>query len=415
MTQHGNADTHPGIRASAIKAVHAMSRCLPANRQEPFLRLARATRDLAKGRPNIRGEALVNGGENRKRATASSSTVLYAVSRRLPANRQEPFLRLARAVRDMVKGRPAGEARATRYPGAFQVFPRPARVSAEWPDAPVVEDPDDRVRYVPSYVRPLPHRFDIELFEQLNEEYESKPIWPSPPVYDTPSLTLRAHKRLMEVHNVIDLANKRVLEIGCGTGYDVWYVAHQFGSDAYGVDVAERIAWKQLSDDRTHFVWADITEPNPLPHDYFDRIISFAVWEHVTHPYRALEEVYRLLKPGGLCWLHANLHRGPVASHIYRQINFPWPHLLFSDEVIKEFYRRKGLKERGAAWVNKLTWAHYERYFDLVGFNVKMAKFIGRPFDQEFYDRFENVLNRYPIFDLTKDFFTAVLERPRGS
>jgi SAM-dependent methyltransferase len=358
-------------------------------------------------------------GKPRPKIRAAARRAVRALAARLPANRQEPFLRLLRAARDVTTGRPdrtrAVSDHDRRYPDRFRVVPPPSPIPGEWPDAPVVENPDDCVRHFPSYPiydGPLPHRFDIELFEQLNAEYESRPIWPSPPVYDTPSLMARTRKRLMEVHNVIDLANKRVLEIGCGSGYEVWYLSHHFGAEGYGVDVAERTGWKTLADDRTHFVWADITDENPLPAEFFDRIISFVVWEHVTHPYRALEEVYRMLKPGGITWLHANLYRGPVASHRYREITFPWPHLLFSDEVIKEFYRRRGLEERGAAWVNKLTWAQYARYFELIGFNVKMVKFAGRPFDEEFYERFENALNRYPMFDLKQDFFTAVLERP---
>ena len=36
---------------------------------------------------------------------------------------------------------------------------------------------------------------------------------------------------------------------------------------------------------------------------------------------------------GGLAWIKAN--RGPKASHRYRWVNFPWPHLLFTDEVFR--------------------------------------------------------------------------------
>jgi hypothetical protein len=87
---------------------------------------------------------------------------------------------------------------------------------------------------------------------------------------------------------------------------------------------------------------------------------------------------------------------------------------LFSDEVIREFYRRRGLDERGTTWVNKVTWAQYERYFELIGFRVRMVKFLEKPLDTEFFHRFQYVLDRYPKFDLTKDFFTVVLERPLG-
>jgi SAM-dependent methyltransferase len=301
---------------------------------------------------------------------------------------------------------------AEGIPDKFQVSPAPRPVSPDWPDPPVVADPDERVRYFPTYLRDETQRFDIELFERLNAEYESKPVYPVPPKYDTPTIAARTRKSLLEVHGAIDLANKRVLEIGCGTGYHVWFLAHHFGSEATGIDVAERNTWKALSDEKTRFVWADITDANPLPEKHFDRIMSFAVWEHVTHPFRALQEVYRMLRPGGLVWMNANLHRGPLASHLYREIKFPWPHLLFSDDVIREFYRRRGLKERGAAWVNKLTWAQYEHYFRQIGFELKMVRFSGRPFDREFYERFEACLNRYPLFDLEKDFFTAVLARP---
>ena len=332
--------------------------------------------------------------------------------------------RFVRAARRLAKGKPVARKAAPAapspdgvagHPETFRMTPRPPPIAAEWPDAPVVDDPNDRVRYFPTYPRPIPQRFDIDLLEQLNAEYESKPLWPIPPVYDTPTITAKTRKSLMQVHSTIDLAKKRVLEIGCGTGYHVWFLAHHFGAEAYGVDVAERVAWKSLSDDRTHFVWADITDKSPFDEKFFDRIISFAVWEHITHPFRALQEVFRVLKPGGLTWMNVNLYRGPVASHLYRDIKFPWPHLLFSDEVIKDFYKRRGMRERGAAWVNKLTWAQYERYFELIGFKVRMVKFLGRPFDKEFYDRFENVLNRYPLFDLSKDFFNVVLERPLTS
>jgi hypothetical protein len=41
-----------------------------------------------------------------------------------------------------------------------------------------------------------------------------------------------------------------------------------------------------------------------------------------------------------------------------------------------------------------------------------MLRFTERELDIAFYRRFEDVLGRYPRFDLTKDFFTVVLEKP---
>jgi hypothetical protein len=102
-----------------------------------------------------------------------------------------------------------------------------------------------------------------------------------------------------------------------------------------------------------------------------------------------------------------------MASHRYREINFPFPHLLFTDDVFREFYRRQGMPEMEAAWVNRLTWAEYEDHFARIGFRVRGTTFRETPLDEAFYARFESVLGRYPRTDLQRDFFRVVLEKPR--
>jgi len=254
--------------------------------------------------------------------------------------------------------------------------------------------------------------FDIDLFEALNAEYAARPLVPSPQEYDDSSLIERARSRLLAVHGSIDLMGKRVLEFGCGGGYELWLTSHHFECEGWGVDVQQFRSWASLEDARTHFVRADLAVEQPFEPEFFDRIMSFAVFEHVEHPYAALAALYRVLKPGGLAWIWANLHRGPMASHRYRYVNFPFPHLLFGDDVFREYCRRHGLLVEGATWVNKLTWAEYEKHFKRLGFVIRMLRFSERPLDEPFYARFEDVLGRYPRTDLTRDFFEVVLEKP---
>jgi SAM-dependent methyltransferase len=326
------------------------------------------------------------------------------------------LLRTARGTRDVLLSRsePKGTVLGTTgpVPKSFRVSPPPDPITGDWPEPPHVDEPGKPVHSV-LHVGGSAPKFDIDLFEALNEEYAAKRIVAQPQGLDTDSRAERARRRLLSVHDAVGLANNRVLEFGCGAGFEVWFLAHHLGADAYGVDVIERAAWEPLRDDRTHLVCADITEKNPFEENFFDRIISFSVFEHVGHPFRALGELHTILKPGGLAYISANLYRSSVASHLYRDIFFPYPHLLFSDDVFKEFYRRRGLKERGASWVNKLTWLQYERYIAMAGFRMKMLRFSEREIDEEFYRRFEDVLGRYPRWDLTKDFFTVVLEKPR--
>ncbi len=298
-------------------------------------------------------------------------------------------------------------------PSTFRIDPPPPPVRGPFAEPPEVEDPGGVVRSVAAKPAPVP-ALDIILFEALNEEYAAHPLVPEPTGKDSASRAQRARRRLETVHESIGLTGQRVLEFGCGAGFEIWYLDHWFGADATGVDVIERRAWASLSGARTQFVLADLATNNPFPADHFDRIVSFSVFEHVTHPYAALAALHRSLKPGGLAWISANLHRGPRASHQYRHVTFPYPHLLFEDDVFEEFFRRRGLPESGASWVNRLTWAEYENHIRLLGFRIRALRFTETEIDQPFYERFEAILGRYPRWDLSKDFFQVVLEKPAG-
>lgn len=297
-------------------------------------------------------------------------------------------------------------------PPRWTILPRARAVPSRWPEPPEVDNAGAVVRSVYD-TGERPPVMDLALLEALNEEYRPKPLVQEPPKYDQDSREDRARRRLLDVHHAIDLADKRVLELGCGAGFEVWYLSHHFGADAWGVDVSERVAWKALADQRTHFVCADLSRDRPFRADSIDRVISFSVLEHVVHPYGVLAELYRIMAPGGLAWISANLHRGPRASHLYRELFFPFPHLLFSDDVIRQYREKHHGRPEGASWVNRLTWAQYEDYFREIGFVMRSLRFSETPLDEPFYERFSDILGRYPKWDLTKDFFYTIVEKPK--
>ena len=321
----------------------------------------------------------------------------------------------ARVPRPWAARRPAAGARA--YPTAFRISPPPAPVGGVWPQPPVVDAPFG-ARGGSSGPPAEPIHYDVALFEQLNAEYADHPVAPTAPRYDAASLTDRSKRRLGSIHDRIGLAGRTVLEVGCGAGYEVWFLAHHFGSDAWGIDVSPRNAWSSLVGGRVHLVEGDIAIRGSLPEGTFDRVLSFTVWEHITHPLEAITELARVMKPGGLAWIRANLYRGPTSSHLTREVAFPFPHLLFADDVIAEGLRRAGRAAHGAAWVNRLTWEQYESAFLRAGFAIRSLSFTTYPLDEAFYLRFEDVLGRYPRADLERGFFQVVLERlatPAGS
>jgi len=328
-----------------------------------------------------------------------------------------PIARLARTVVRTPRRRIAAwAAERQRRRRTFAVQPPPRRIVVDV-TPPKVEDPDRITRGLHAAdAEPSESTvgvvFDVALLERLDAEYADRPIVPTPMAYDHDSLTSRSAARLQAIHQVIDLADRRVLEFGCGHGYEVWILSHAFGSDAVGVDVVERSPWPILADERTTFVLGDMTVDRVFDDASFDRIVSINVLEHVQRPVAALEALYRVLRPGGLAWISANLYRGPLASHRYRDIRFPWPHLLFDDAVIRAFDERHGRPPEGAAWVNKLTWEQYRDEILRIGFRIRRERLRETPLDEAFYRRFEDRLGRYPLADLRRDFFEVILERP---
>lgn len=260
---------------------------------------------------------------------------------------------------------------------------------------------------------PTRDSLDLELFIELNEEYESKPLVPKPRSYERADLSARGKRQALNLYKTFDLQGKRVLEIGCGRGEVVEALSRLTGNEVVGVDIQPYAHWDEFEGPDLSLVEIDITREDYRHLGTFDFIFSLAVWEHIRNPYSALDAAYGLLEPAGQLYLSANLYRGPKASHRYREVFFPWPHLIFPDEVFIDFYRTLDRPPPWIpAWVNKLTAAQYLLYFEIIGFEVERVSYAKTPIDERFYERFEDILSRYPRFDLERDFIRAVLRKP---
>jgi ubiquinone/menaquinone biosynthesis C-methylase UbiE len=147
----------------------------------------------------------------------------------------------------------------------------------------------------PASTQPL--EADVETIRLQAEEH--------PLIEDEPPATPAEHcLRLMHLRAydeaVAHAAGRDVLDVGCNTGYGTLRFAPVAGR-VVGVDVSPRAieaAERRAPDGRPEFVLTSGFEL-PFPDASFDLVTSFQVLEHVPDPIAYLEEIRRVVRPGG--------------------------------------------------------------------------------------------------------------------
>lgn len=257
-----------------------------------------------------------------------------------------------------------------------------------------------------------PARYDLELFEQLNDRYQTAPLVPKPVERTPTGYAERAGKVLDRIRRYVDVDGKDVLELGCGQGWLTAVLPGEGGArHATGIDVQEGDHWRLHNNPATTYLVGDLSQEALVAEESIDLVLSAVVFEHVRRPLQMLEALHRVLRPGGQAWLYFNLYRGPKASHTYREVYFPWPHLLFDDAVCMEFYEKHHGRKLRFSWVNKLTAAEYLVLARAAGFETTRVDLSTTPLDIDLYREFEDRLGRYPALDLETDFMTMVLHK----
>jgi SAM-dependent methyltransferase len=115
--------------------------------------------------------------------------------------------------------------------------------------------------------------------------------------------------RLFEKNGV-----KRVLDLGCGTGRHLVYLAkHHF--DVYGIDIAEHGVklsqeWLRAEGLRAELKVGDIYKKLPYADDFFGAIISVRTLHHgkIGWIRGLVAEMVRVLEPGGFIFITVKRH-----------------------------------------------------------------------------------------------------------
>lgn len=104
-----------------------------------------------------------------------------------------------------------------------------------------------------------------------------------------------------------DVRGFDLLDIGCGNGDIARFFARQ-GNHVIGVDVQDR---RQNRSDGFSFMLVE-SEALPFAEASFDLVVSHHVIEHVTSHRRHLDEIRRVLRSGGVCYLATPNKSSPI-------------------------------------------------------------------------------------------------------
>ncbi len=92
---------------------------------------------------------------------------------------------------------------------------------------------------------------------------------------------------------------KDALVVGCGSGLEAGMLARAFSANVIGIDVGNDFIFDHKASAPAQLLMMDARELK-FPDNSFDMVFSFHALEHIPEPKRALSEMARVLRPGGL-------------------------------------------------------------------------------------------------------------------
>ena len=117
------------------------------------------------------------------------------------------------------------------------------------------------------------------------------------PDLDDSSLNYQVHMMRYEFAATVMAPDSRVVDVGCGTGYGIDYLARRTSGKCVGVDKLESVAYAQARYhvDNLEYTAADVTRPF-MACGQFDLVVSFDVIEHVDDIPAYLHTIAGLLR-----------------------------------------------------------------------------------------------------------------------
>jgi SAM-dependent methyltransferase len=160
------------------------------------------------------------------------------------------------------------------------------------------------------------------------------------------------------------------VDIGCGNGGISAALADRAGK-IVGIDPESWPEWAQMAADRPNLEFREARfdmANEVLPARTFDVAVCNQVYEHVRDPKQLLQNIYRVLRPGGVCYFAGPNLLWPVEPHVF----WPFVHWL-PRRLAQRMMRACGSRRSAELDAYSATYWTLRRWFRDSGFDTRPA------------------------------------------
>tara|TARA_B100001564_G_C20583846_1_gene644484 strand:- start:61 stop:825 length:765 start_codon:yes stop_codon:yes gene_type:complete len=174
------------------------------------------------------------------------------------------------------------------------------------------------------------------ILKKMSDDYQHSFSELMPSMFESSIRIQKANKTINVLKDFLnDTSNLNLLDIGSSSGIMTNQYA-KFFNNVIGLDLdakAVNYANENFREENLKFICSPIEESN-LPENSFDVVTCSQIYEHVPSDKKLMDEIFKLLKPGGVCYFAATNRFKIIEPH------YKLPFLSFFPKSIANRYIR---------------------------------------------------------------------------
>ena len=230
--------------------------------------------------------------------------------------------------------------------------------------------------------------------------------------YENDILLNNAKKDLNNIINKLNFGVNSYCDIGCGCGHFP-RAGYELGINKnIGIDIYRNKRWDYFSvPHHVTYKCSDITK-DISQNDKFELVTSLNAFEHFENPIKMLESISYFVEDT-LYIKFSPIYNSSDGHHMYRHIQIPWYHLIFSKQVIDMYYKNNNLESlANINYFNK--WSSLDFIILFSSFKLLRLESLIPIWDRSklwFMNEFPHILPQYSIDDLMCTGFEVIYKK----